>query len=243
MRTILLVILSLCLVSCGTPLRSEPLPTPVSVSVAYPLFLQPSADRVIECAIQQHPMSLFLTSLPAAQVNLPGPLLQLQLGGAIPGGSNAYQIGEEEISFIVNPENPTTQLSTDQLLAIYSGKQLHWDFGKHPFIEFVSYPAEDTLRTLVKSTLPGMPRISFRAEIVSSPRVILDTVIYHTEAIGYLPNSWLNNLNDVMEGQVKVITLEPSLTESLTQPVLAIANEPLSPELQLLLGCLQQPED
>ncbi len=243
MRTILLVILSLCLVSCGTPLRSEPLPAPVSVSVAYPFILQPSADRVIECAIQQRPMSLFLTSLPAVQVSLPGPLLQLQLGGAIPGGSNAYQIGEEEISFIVNPENPTTQLSTDQLLAIYTGKQLHWDFGKHPFIEFVSYPAEDTLRTLVESTLPGMPRISFHAEIVSSPRVILETVIYHIEAIGYLPSSWLGSLDDEIEGSVKVLTLDPALTESLIQPVLAIVDEPLSPELQALLGCLQQPED
>jgi len=43
--------------------------------------------------------------------------------------------------------------------------------------------------------------------------------------------------------RVKILTLEPELAECLTQPILAIVDEPLTPELHELLGCLQQPED
>ena len=243
MRVFPLVILSLCLASCGTPLISEPLPTPVGVSVAYPLYLQPSADRVIECAIQQQSLSLFISPSSIAPPDLPGRLLQLQLGGLIPEGSKAYQIGEEEIVFIVNADNPTTQLSTVSLTEIYTGNMLHWDFGDHPLIEFVSYPEEDDLRALIERNLPNLPRISFRAEIVSTPRHVLDTVANHMEGFGYLPTSWVDSLDEEMRERVKVLALETELAESLTQPVLAIVDDLLSPELHELLGCLQQPED
>jgi len=243
MRYLLLIMLSLCLVSCGTPLISEPLPTPVGISIAYPLYLQPAADRVVECAIQQQPLSLFVTPSSMVQPDLPGQLLKLQLGGLIPEGTKAYQIGAEEIVFIVNPDNPTTQLSTESLIEIYTGKMLHWDFGDQPLIEFFLYPEEDDLRALVERNLPDMPRISFSAEIVSTPRHVLDTVASHIEGFGYLPSSWVESLDDDMLERVKILTLEPELAESLTQPILAIVDEPLTPELHELLGCLQQPED
>ena len=243
MRYLPLVILSLFLASCGTPLISEPLPTPVGISVAYPLYLQPAADRVIECAIQQQPLSLFINTSSMVQPDLPGRLLKLQLGGLIPEGSKAYQIGEEEIVFIVNADNPTTQLSTESLTEIYTGKMLHWDFGDHPWIEFVLYPEEDDLRALIERNLPDLPRISFRAEIVSTPEHVLNTVANHIEGFGYLPSSWVESLDEEMLEQVKILTLEPDLAESLIQPVLAIVDGQLSLELQELLGCLQQPED
>lgn len=243
MRNFLLIMLSLCLVSCGTPLTSEPLPTPVSVFFEYPFYLQPTAERVIECAIQQHPLSLFLTTSSLVQPSLPGPLLQLQLGGQIPDGFRAYQIGDEGISFIVNSDNPATQLSIERLMEIYTGKMLRWDFEDHPFIELMLYPEEDDLRSFVESTLPGMPRTSFRAEIVSTPNSVLLGVAYHLEGFGYVPSSWVDSLDEELRERVKVLTLEPEFAESLTQPVLALVNESLSPEMQALLGCLQQPED
>ena len=243
MRFILLIMLSFCLVSCGTPLKSEPLPTPASVSVSYPVYLQPSAERVIDCVTEQHPMSLFLTFSPLELPSLPGPLLLLRLGGQIPEGSKAYQIGEDEITFIVNVDNPISQLSNELLLDIYTGRKLHWDFGDHPMIEILSYPEEDDLRSFVETTLPDMARISFRAEIISTPREVLNTVADHTEGFGYLPRSWVDNLDEEMQGRVKVLTLESELAESLTQPILAIVAEPVSPEMQELLACLQQPED
>jgi hypothetical protein len=243
MRSVLLVILSLILTSCGTPLVSEPLPTPISVSLVYPNFLQPTAQRVIVCANQQHTMSVFLTTLPAVGPNMPGAVLQLQLGGAIPDRADAYQIGEDEITFIVNSRNPTGQLSTEQLLAIYTGQQVHWEFADHPMIEVWSYPSGDILRSLLEANLPGDPGLSSRAIIAPDPQVMLQAVADGTDALGYLPSSWVDGLDDEMRERVKVLTLEPKLAESLTQPVLAIVNEPLSPEMQELLGCLQQPED
>jgi hypothetical protein len=243
MRAALLIFLALCLTACGTPLVREPDPTQVSVFLAYPPYLQPTADRLSECAIQQQEVSLFLISDPVAQPDLPGALLMLQLGGEIPNGSDVYQIGEEKITFIVNADNPTDQLSTEELLAIYTGQQVRWVFGNHPRIEVWSYPNEDALRSSLEIMLPGTPRVASQAQIAPDPQGILQKVAANSGAIGYVPNSWLDALGEVISGQVKVISLENSLSESLTQPVLVTSGDPLPPEVRALLVCLQQPED
>jgi hypothetical protein len=242
-RIILLVVLSLFLVSCGSPLARDPIPTPTGIFLSFPPYLQPIAYRFAACAAQHPPLSLFLLSDPTAQTNLSMPLIQLQLGGSIPDGAKAYQIGEEEISFIVSSEVSTTHLTTQQILAIYSGEQIHWGFGEYLLIEVVSYEPGNALRSLLESSLPGQPRLPYRAMIAPDPQSMLREIAYSQYAIGYLPGSWLDNLDEVMQEMVKVLTLEPALTESLTQPVLAIVNEPLTPEILVLLDCLQKPED
>jgi hypothetical protein len=243
MRTTLLVFLALCLTACGTPLAQEPDPTPGSVFLAYPPYLQPTADRFSECAIQQSGLSIFLIPDPAAQSDLPGALLQLQLGGEIPNGSEIYQIGEEKITFIVNGDNPAEQLSTEELLAIYTGQQVYWGFGNHPGIEVWSYPNGDALRSLLETLLPGIPRVASQAQIAPDPQGILQKVAANSGAIGYVPGSWLDALGEEMSGQVKAIGLENSVAENLIQPVLVISSDPLPLEVRALLVCLQQPED
>jgi len=243
MKTALLVFLAFCLTACGTPLVRDSEPTPVIVFLVYPVYLQPSADRFSECAVQQQGLSLFLTSDPSALSELPGAFLQLQLGGEIPARSDVYQIGEESIKFIINADNPTDELSTDELLAIYTGQQMRWYFSNRPEIELWSYPDEDTLRTWLETMLPGMPRLSSQAHIASDPQAILESVSANPGAIGYVPGSWLGTLGEKTLWQVKVVRLENSLAESLTQPVLVLSKQPLTTEEHALLICLQQPED
>lgn len=242
MRTTLLAFLALFLTACGTPLAREPGPTPSSVFLVYPLYLQPSAVRVSECAIQQQQgLGIFMVSEYAAQSDLHGTLLQLQLGGEIPYGSEVYLIGEDEITFIVNSENPTDQLSTEELLAIYTGNQVRWDFGNRPEIELWSYPNEDTLHSLVETILPGMPQVASQAQIALDPQTVVQKVSENLGAIGYVPDSWLNGLGE-MVGQLKKLGLEEPLQQSLIQPVLIISGDPLPPEVIALLACLQYPE-
>jgi len=242
MKTVRLIFLALLVTACGTPLVREAEPTPAIVFLSYPVYLQPSADRFSECAVPQPGLSLFLT-YESANSELPGTLLQLQLGGDIPTGSEAYQIGEESIEFIINAGNPTDALSTDELLAIYTGQQMRWEFGSRPEIELWSYPEEDTLRTWLERSLPGMPRLSSQAVIAPDPQAILESVSTNLGALGYVPRSWLVGLEDGTLEQVKVVRLENSLVESLTQPVLVISEHPLTYEEHALLVCLQQSED
>lgn len=242
MRTTLLAFLALFLTACGTPLAREPGPTPSSVFLVFPPYLRPSAVRVSECAIQQQQgVGLFMISDFATQSDLQGTFFQLQLGGEIPYGSDVYQIGVEEITFIVNGDNPTDQLSTEELLAIYTGNQLHWDFGNRPEIEVWSYPKEDTLHSLLETILPGMPQVASRAQIAPDPQAVVQKVSENLGAIGYVPESWFNGLGE-MVGQLKKLGLEEPLKESLIQPVLIVSGDPLPPEVIALLACLQHPE-
>ena len=243
MRTALLVFLAFGLAACGTPMVREPEPTPAAVYLAYPTYLQPSADRFSECAVRQPGLSLFMISDMNAQSELPGASLQLQIGGEIPNGSQAYQIGEETLIFIVNADNPTGQLSTKILLAIYTGQQAHWEFESQPEIDLWSYPEEDTLRSWLETRLPGTPQVSSRARIAPDPQAVLQEVLANRGAIGYVPGSWLDGLRDEIPGQVKALSLESSLAEFLIQPVLVISREPLTTHVQILLGCLQQPDN
>ncbi len=243
MKTALLVFLAFCLTACGIPLVREPGPTPAIVFLAYPAYLQPSADRFSECAVQQQGLSLFLISDPSAQPELPGTYFQLQLGGEISAGSEVYQIGEESIKFIINTANPTDELSTDELIAIYTGQQMRWDFGNRHEIELWSYPDEDGLRTWLETLLPGRPRLSSQAVIAPDSQAILQNVSANPGAIGYVPGNWLVDLENGTLGLVKVVSLEDSLAESMIQPILVLSKHPLTPEEHALLMCLQQPED
>jgi len=219
------------------------MPTPVSVFLAYPVYLQPAADRVVDCANENPLLALFSDPIPADQSQLPGVLLQLQLGEYGLNGNNFYQVGEEEIKIIVNITNPLFQLSTDQLVAIYSGQLTNWEYENQPEIQVWAYPPEDSLRVLLEAALPGMPRLSSLANIAPTPTSVIRAVASDPAALGFVPGTWLDNLTADERSSIKTVELEATVKANLTHPVLISVEEPLTPAIHSLVACMQNFED
>ena len=243
MKHFLVILLVIGLIGCEPIPPSSPMPTPVSVFLAYPVYLQPAADRVVDCANENPLLALFLDPIPADQSQLPGVLLQLQLGEYGLNGNNFYQVGEEEIKIIVNTNNPLFQLSTDQLVAIYSGQQTHWEYEDQPEIQVWAYPPEDNLRILLETAIPGTPRLSSRANIAPTPMAVIRAVASDPAALGFVPGTWLDNLTADERSSIKTVELDATVMANLTHPVLISVEEPLTPAIHSLVACMQNFED
>jgi hypothetical protein len=241
MRYLILVFLSIWLASCESSPISTPLPTQESIFLAYPPYLQPTADRLLECSSQDSSIAIFLNPIPAAQSSLPGPLIQLQLSGSSLDGQTFFQVGIETISIIINQANIIESLNANQLQEIYSGQQSNWNDDTDSLIQVWTYPVGNLLRTIFEGALPGNPQAASQANIAPDPTAMLAAVAGDTDAIGYLPDSWLDTDNAPLTSQVFKLLLEPSFADKLTQPILAGLMEPITDPLQTIIFCLQNP--
>lgn len=243
MKHFLVTLVVIGLIGCEPMPPSSPMPTPVSVFLSYPAYLQPAADRVVDCANENPLLALFLDPIPADQSQLPGVLLQLQLGENGLNGNNLYQVGEEEIKIIVNTNNPLFQLSTDHIVAIYSGQQTNWEYENQLEIQVWGYPPEDNLRILLEAAIPGTPRLSSQANIAPTPMAVIRAVASDPAALGFVPGTWLDGLTADDRSSIKTLELEATVMANLTHPVLISVEEPLTPAIHSLVACMQNFED
>ena len=227
MRNLLIVLFIFCMVACGKPPGRTPVPSPSSVFVAYPASLQPTLTRINRCAGEISGLVIYW---------LPDALMSLQLGSSRIEEKNVYQIGVEEILFIVNSGNPIESISTNEVQSIYSGEQANWEDSSDA-IQVWSYPTENSLRLFVEEALPDAIRLTLRAKIAPNPQAMLEAVSSDSRAIGIIPASWMENAEEAYE--VKLVTLDASLQEALMQPILVTLDELPTFELKALLACLQ----
>ena len=228
MRSILLLLMAFWLTACGAPPTQTPAPTPVSVFISYPAYLQPELEQMTGCAGEIATLSVFTIPAVSDAADLPGPLLKLQLGSASLDGSPAYQIGQLELEIIVNAANPRDRIAAAELRAIYTGQQESWGQNSSAPIHVWSYPSGDDLRALLETALADAPRLTVMAQIAPHPQAILEAITADANGIGYLPTSWLENLSPSERAQVKPLSLEPALQQNLTRAVIVTLSEPLT---------------
>jgi len=152
-------------------------------------------------------------------------------------------LGYETIDFIINSQNPLTEVSPQSLRGILEGSLTKWNqlpeyktngltFDQE--IILLSYGESNDLNRIVTNAFLENNTITKGAWYIASWETMLGDIVKTPGAIGY-----------VLESQISgsIISLEISevnlLNESLEQPVLAITqSEPGGSLLQLLL-CLQ----
>ena len=125
---------------------------------------------------------------------------------------------------------------------VWPGQQMDWEFATHTTIQVWSYPEKDHLRTLFEAALPGNPRLTSIANIAPDPLAMINSIASDLSAIGYCPDSWLEEVDADWFDQIKPITITPALTGNLAHPLLASVSESPSGELQRLFNCLQNIE-
>ncbi len=147
----------------------------------------------------------------------------------IPG--KAYTLGEDPLTVIVNPANPLNEISLEDLKRIYTGAAASWSElgGTNEPVKAWSYSeAEDAYQLFGR--MLGSPVNPGAIWIAAEPGAMLRWVSQDAGAIGYLPQSWVN------EG---VKALRISGGEPPAAPVLAILPLELTPSQQTFLNCLQ----
>jgi hypothetical protein len=241
MKLVLLLVMCGLLSACGKPMAATPAPTPQAVDVFFPAALQPWADRLSMCASGNPGVGLYFFERTTPNPSIKPNEIYLVMGqpaGDGPG-SEFYQVGVEQVVVIVNQDNPVEGITDGMLLEIFSGQAVNWQNGLGQPIQVWVLPDGEPAHQVFDSALALTGTLAPGAKLAPDPMAILMEVAKDKNAIGYLPQGFIN-AQDVPEAdQIKIVQLDPSLVQALLQPVIAITGGEAKGMVRSLLSCLQ----
>ena len=236
MRTLVLLV-SLCLVACGSVLTTWVPATPQAVTLILTPALRPLTSTLYACAASRPGISLYLEERSVSGLKSGGEEIYVRLG-YLPEAGYSVQLGWEQLTVIVNAANPISSLSTDELHGLFWGQFRQWEAlgGDGGDVQVWVYSAGEDIRQAFDPVVLGNNPVTTYAMIAPDPQAMLEAISDNPSAIGYLPESWLadNSLSTLVE----VVQLEPAIERSLRQPVLALASTQPSQSVRSLLSCL-----
>jgi phosphate transport system substrate-binding protein len=241
MKGLFLIGLVLLVSACGSPDVSTPAPTPIAINVIYPNALQPWADKLAICASDDRQVALYFSQSNAMNTNIHANEIMLELGQTSLDNVDSYlsQVGSEQIAVVVNTDNQLSQLSDDEIKAIFSGQLSKWVIGSNQLIQVWVLPMGDPARMIFDQAVMLNQSLTSDAMLAPDPDALLEAISTQVDSIGYLPGSFLNTMDATTAGKVKIVQLESSLEADLHQPVIAITKSEPKDLLRNLLVCLQ----
>ena len=241
MKYLCLIVSVLLLAACGASKISTPSATPQAINIYYDSSLRPWAGKLGVCASKQPDIALYLMENPAPDqtIQVNEAVLQIGYSPTITGTVYASQVGWEQIAVIVNNNNPTVRLSTEEIQAIFSGQVLSWADGSGNPIQVWVFPLGDPIRTIFISGVMNGIRITSQAMLAPDPDAMLDAIDSDANAIGLIPESILSTLDTTTVEKVHLIQLDPHLQNYLLQPIIALTVGEPQGMLRDLFICLE----
>jgi phosphate transport system substrate-binding protein len=183
------------------------------------------------CAWENQHISLLAEELPAQALDLQKADLVIRLGEPRSMPAFSAPLGWDDLVLVVHPANPLTVINSGQIRQIFTGNVQQW-IDSEETIQVWDYPAGNELQEIFHSALSvGEARYSL-AHLAPNPAAMLEAIGGDPTAIGYIPRSWLSPA-------VKEVTIEGQISESLHQPVLALADKEPGGAVRDFLACLQ----
>jgi hypothetical protein len=239
-RIHVILLAALCLSGCSPEIRtSPPLPTPEIWQVQLTPALEWLGATFQACAAQQPGAHLVVSQQSAQALDPSKALFSFQMGQRLSAPAFAAVLGQEGMVVVVNPSNPVTQLSVDQLKSLFNGKTESWSqLGQTPCPTCTANAAQAVKAYVYaagEDAQQGVDRFvgSADAILAPDPAAVRQAVAREDGAIGFLPKHWL-------DGSVKAVTLTGVDPAQLSLPILAMAPaEPQGAQRAWLL-CVQQ---
>jgi ABC-type phosphate transport system substrate-binding protein len=232
--TFLCFTLSACSASTGNQtiqVSSSTYPLQVDITPALGTY----RPLLNQCAQTQPGIALFVQETPVSNMAKKVSDLQLRLGLPNQGVDYAFQVGEEEIRFVVNSNQKIQTISAAQIRAIFAGGITDWGQASgnpgviHPWV----YPDENELGLIFDRIVMNGEHTSPSASVASDPESMLQAVAQDEGAIGFLPSSWLTDT-------IQPVGLEKNLASQLNFPVLATTKSEPQGLLGIYIACLQK---
>ncbi|MBM3145230.1 MAG: hypothetical protein FJ010_09725 [Chloroflexi bacterium] len=225
----LLALFLVCLTQACSPFDYSPPPeTPEPMSVIHTPALGWMEGPLHRCALDHPEIALTVEERPAAALDLEAAEVILELGPAPAGPEgHATLLGWEQIVIIANPDIPASQLELPDLQEIYTTLE--------PGYQAWSYPERDELRVLFDEFVMENKWLSPHTKIAPGPSAMLTAIQGDTQAVGYIPQSWLTG-----EENIQVIPMDEKTAASLRQPIVALTSQEPDGSTRIFLACLTE---
>jgi phosphate transport system substrate-binding protein len=201
--------------------------------------LRPLEEGLHACASANPEIALFLEEKSASSLELLEDKLSFRLGQPLPSLSFEAPIGAEQIIIILNQGNPITNLSSQDINDLFSGKIMNWQEinGINRSVQIWIYPEGDDVGSIFDAVVFHGYIRSAETQIAPDPQAMLEAVAEDVGAIGYLPKAWMATSQNAQ--LVKQAKIDDGLMEMLHQPILALSTGRPGPAEETLLACLQ----
>jgi len=224
----------LCLAACRPVSLPEatPIPTQPVWQISYPSELAWTVDDFGSCLDNTWNTSVIIGETQDLQSQSRQADVMLFWGDVDPQGLPAYQIGEDHIIVVVNPQLQLKDLSEAGLLSIYEGKVQDWsemDGSLEGEIHGWIYPEHLGIRQAFETSLGGLESISPFLGIAPDVFAMIEAVSADPLAIGFLPASW-------PEHNLKTVTVTD--WDEAVVPVVALTRMSEDEKLSAWLKCL-----
>jgi|GEM_PF-2977467 len=163
----------------------------------------------------------------------------LQVGQPDPDRVLPIQVGKVRLVFIINPQNPLTQMNSSQLAAILLGMVDDWQtvapasFNVPTAIKVWSYTVGDDVRRMLESLLLDERQISLQSFIAPDAQAMAEAISKDPAAIGYL-------LDIHSQADVKSLQVFPSGAITQAQPVIVSFSAIPEGDLKDIMVCLSK---
>jgi hypothetical protein len=227
--------LLLWLTACqSTPSVQTPFPSLQFLQLAYSPGSRPALTAFEQCAGAQPGLALLPDEIPVTVMSQTKADLWLRFGTPENWNGYAVQLAEEQIVFLVHPDNPIRALNLKEIQSIFSGQVQSWDQvgGANQSIRVWVLPPADEARQTVDQNLLANQTISDQAYLAAGPEDMIMAVAKSPGAIGYVPQAWIDT-------SVKVVSLPTNLKDLLPKPLLALSVSEPEGQVRQLLECLQ----
>jgi hypothetical protein len=223
---IVLIAAELFLAGCTD--SAEPTPTPPPITLA--VDVTPSTRSVIpalnRCAAEIEGLKLIIEERYPEFSE--GDLL-VRLGEPAQMAGFAAQIGQEQLTVLINPQNTTGSLTTDDIQGLFSGQITNWAQLGGPDAAvsvWVPLAGDETRAGFDSQIMDGLPIVS-DARLAPDPTAMMQAVSTDPYAIGYTSasNMTFSSLQPILPG--------------VRLPVLVLADREPVGETAELIACLQ----
>lgn len=217
--------LGLFIITAGC--AGEDLPAPAPTVVSLTIDITPNARPVIpalnQCAAQVGGLEVVLEERFPEFFDAD---MSIQVGEPEQAAGFAAQIAQEELAVIVNPQNPVTSLTTDEIQRLFSGQIVNWSQlggDDAPVAVWVPLDGDNTRLLFEKLVMDGFP-IASSANLAPDPAAMQQAVGGNPYAIGYTTNANLtsSDLNPILLGvRLPVLVLADSTPQDIASQMAA----------------------
>lgn len=227
----------LSLSSCG----DVPSETELSSPDVWHVVVAPSLRWMIPymntCVLKQPRAAIVLVEPPASTQCLSLADVCFSWGEEQLLTTSVFELGRDELLFVVHPESPVNSLTQDELNGLYSGRVRVWQElganaqGKTGDVVVWAAAPETEMRRLADALIKG--GLFADVGIAPSAAAMRQAVAENPHALGYLPRRWL-------DASLKPIGILDAHEMDLSLPILAAVRSEPQGKMRDWLLCLQE---